>query len=36
MIARNFSKFDSNVDGKLSKEEVKKGYLKHFGRLLSD
>jgi len=28
--------FDKNGDGKLSKEEVRNGYLQHFGRKISD
>lgn len=35
-LARVFKKLDKNSDGQLSKEEVKEGYLVHYGRLISD
>lgn len=31
-----FKAFDVNGDGKLSMEEVKTGYLEHYGRVISD
>ena len=35
-MARVFKAFDKNGDGRLSIEEVKEGYLEHYGRLISD
>jgi calcium-dependent protein kinase len=35
-LARVFKAFDKNGDGKLSMEEVKTGYLEHYGRVMSD
>jgi calcium-dependent protein kinase len=35
-LARVFKAFDKNGDGKLSMEEVKLGYLDHYGRIMSD
>jgi len=35
-LARVFKAFDKNGDGKLSMEEVKKGYMEHYGRIMSD
>ena len=35
-LARVFKAFDANGDGKLSMEEVKAGYLEHYGRVISD
>lgn len=35
-MARVFKEFDKNGDGKLSIEEVKEGYLEHYGRVISD
>lgn len=35
-LARVFKAFDKNGDGKLSVEEVKDGYLNHYGRVMSD
>jgi Ca2+-binding EF-hand superfamily protein len=35
-LARVFKAFDKNGDGRLSIEEVKEGYLEHYGRLISD
>ena len=31
-----FKAFDKNGDGRLSIEEVKEGYLEHYGRIISD
>ena len=35
-LAKVFKAFDKNGDGKLSKEEVKEGYMEHYGKLMSD
>ncbi len=35
-LARVFKRLDMNSDGKLSKDEVKDGYVNHYGRLISD
>jgi len=35
-MARIFKAFDKNGDGKLSMEEVKTGYMEHYGRVMSD
>jgi calcium-dependent protein kinase len=35
-LAKVFKAFDKNGDGKLSIEEVKEGYLEHYGRIMSD
>lgn len=35
-MARIFKNLDANGDGRLSKDEIKDGYQKHFGRLVSD
>lgn len=35
-LARVFKAFDKNGDGKLSMEEVKTGYIEHYGRVMSD
>jgi Ca2+-binding EF-hand superfamily protein len=31
-----FKSFDKNDDGRLDMEEVKKGYLEHYGRIITD
>ena len=35
-MSKVFKAFDANGDGKLSMEEVKNGYLNHYGRIMSD
>ena len=35
-LAKVFKAFDKNGDGKLSIQEVKEGYLEHYGRVMSD
>lgn len=35
-LSKVFKAFDLNGDGKLSMEEVKEGYLEHYGRIMSD
>jgi calcium-dependent protein kinase len=35
-LARVFKAFDKNGDGKLSIDEVKEGYLEHYGKIMSD
>ena len=35
-LSKVFKAFDKNGDGKLSMEEVKQGYLDHYGRIMSD
>lgn len=35
-LAKVFKAFDKNGDGKLSMEEVKQGYLDHYGKIISD
>jgi calcium-dependent protein kinase len=35
-LARVFKAFDKNGDGKLSMDEVKEGYLEHYGKVMSD
>ena len=35
-MAKVFKAFDKNGDGKLSMEEVKEGYLNHYGKMISD
>ena len=35
-LADIFKAFDKNGDGHLSMDEVKKGYLEHYGKLISD
>ena len=35
-LASVFKAFDKNGDGKLSMQEVKEGYLEHYGKVMSD
>jgi len=35
-LAKVFKAFDTNGDGRLSMEEVKKGYIDHYGKVISD
>ena len=35
-LASVFKAFDKNGDGKLSIQEVKEGYLEHYGKIMSD
>merc|ERR1711881_485464 len=35
-LAKVFKAFDKNGDGKLSMQEVKDGYLDHYGKIMSD
>ena len=35
-LAKVFKAFDKNGDGKLSIQEVKEGYLEHYGKVMSD
>ena len=35
-LSKVFKAFDKNGDGKLSMEEVKEGYLEHYGKIMSD
>jgi Ca2+-binding EF-hand superfamily protein len=35
-LAKVFKNFDKNGDGMLSMDEVKQGYLNHYGKVISD
>lgn len=35
-LSRVFKAFDKDCDGKLSKDEVKEGYLEHYDKVMSD
>lgn len=35
-LAKVFKAFDKNGDGRLSMDEVKQGYLDHYGKVISD
>lgn len=35
-LARVFKLMDKNADGRLSKDEIKEGYVIHYGRQISD
>jgi len=35
-LAKVFKAFDKNGDGRLSMDEVKQGYLDHYGKVMSD
>jgi len=35
-LSKVFKSFDTNGDGRLDMEEVKVGYLEHYGRIMSD
>jgi calcium-dependent protein kinase len=35
-LSKVFRAFDKNGDGKLDMNEVKEGYLEHYGRIMSD
>jgi len=35
-MAKVFKAFDKNGDGRLSMDEVKSGYLEHYGKIISD
>lgn len=35
-LSKVFKAFDKSGDGKLSMDEVKEGYLEHYGRIMSD